>query len=70
MLQVTFLINDRARLSEEMDVLKTIKFSSGETGENGLNVDGDMLSEIIKVFFYLIKRRSYFANYTCYYSCC
>ncbi|XP_075221431.1 uncharacterized protein LOC142324489 isoform X3 [Lycorma delicatula] len=47
--QVTFLINDRARLSEEMDVLKTIKFSSGETGENGLNVDGDMLSEIIKV---------------------
>lgn len=41
-----------------MDVLKTIKFSSGGTGENGLNMDGDMLSEIIKVNFFIEIRRN------------
>ncbi|GLG97181.1 intracellular protein transport protein USO1-like [Gryllus bimaculatus] len=44
--QVAFLIADRAKLMEELDVVKKIKFTNGV---NGLNKEGDLLSEIIKV---------------------
>lgn len=44
--QIIQLIDDRKKLVEELDILKKLKLSSGG---NGLNMDGDMLTEIIKV---------------------
>ncbi|PSN39069.1 hypothetical protein C0J52_10089 [Blattella germanica] len=44
--QVAFLIADRAKLMEEIDIMKKLKLSNGV---NGLNKEGDLLSEIIKV---------------------
>ncbi|XP_022193441.2 myosin-7B isoform X1 [Nilaparvata lugens] len=44
--QVSSLIEDRTKLAEEIEILKTLKFSCGD---NGVNVDDNMLSEIIKV---------------------
>jgi hypothetical protein len=44
--QVAFLIADRAKLMEEIDILKKLKISNGV---NGLSKEGDLLSEIIKV---------------------
>lgn len=44
--QVAFLIADRAKLMEELDVVKKIKFTNGV---NGLNKEGDLLTEVIKV---------------------
>ncbi|KAJ9592827.1 hypothetical protein L9F63_015518 [Diploptera punctata] len=43
--QVAFLIADRAKLMEEIDILKKLKISNGV---NGLSKEGDLLSEIIK----------------------
>jgi len=40
------LIADRAKLMEEIDILKKLKISNGV---NGLSKEGDLLSEIIKV---------------------
>lgn len=40
------MIADRAKLMEEIDILKKLKFSNGV---NGLSKEGDLLSEIIKV---------------------
>jgi len=40
------LIADRAKLMEEIDILKKLKMSNGV---NGLSKEGDLLSEIIKV---------------------
>ncbi|XP_049776855.1 MAP7 domain-containing protein 1-like isoform X2 [Schistocerca gregaria] len=44
--QVAFLIADRAKLMEEIEVLKKLGFSNDV---NGVSKDGDLLSEIIKV---------------------
>ncbi|XP_046385751.1 uncharacterized protein LOC124155731 isoform X1 [Ischnura elegans] len=44
--QVALLIADRAKLMEELDVLKKLK---GTNGVNGLNKENGLLSEIIKV---------------------
>lgn len=44
--QILQLIADRKKLEEELDILKKLKLSAGG---NGLNMDGDMLTEIIKV---------------------
>ncbi|XP_071447716.1 paramyosin-like isoform X2 [Hetaerina americana] len=44
--QVALLIADRAKLIEELDVLKKLK---GTNGVNGMNKENDLLSEIIKV---------------------
>ncbi|XP_063231576.1 golgin subfamily A member 4-like [Bacillus rossius redtenbacheri] len=44
--QVAFLIADRAKLMEEIEVIKKLKFSNGV---NGLNKESELLSEIIKV---------------------
>ncbi|XP_067002590.2 golgin subfamily A member 3 [Anabrus simplex] len=41
--QVAFLIADRAKLMEEIEVMKKLK------GVNGMSKEGDLLSEIIKV---------------------
>jgi hypothetical protein len=43
---VAFLIADRAKLMEEIDILKKLKIANGV---NGLSKEGDLLSEIIKV---------------------
>lgn len=40
------MIADRAKLMEEIDILKKLKISNGV---NGLSKEGDLLSEIIKV---------------------
>ncbi|KAF4517370.1 hypothetical protein B566_EDAN013632 [Ephemera danica] len=44
--QVALLIADRAKLMEEIEVLRKLKFSNGV---NGMNKEGDLLSEVIKV---------------------
>ena len=41
--QVAFLIADRLKLKEEIEVLKSLKFS------NGLSKEGELLSEMVKV---------------------
>jgi hypothetical protein len=43
---VALLIADRAKLMEEIEVLRKLKFSNGV---NGMNKEGDLLSEVIKV---------------------
>jgi hypothetical protein len=43
--QVALLIADRAKLIEEIDVLRKLKFSE----VNGMNKEGELLSEVIKV---------------------
>jgi hypothetical protein len=45
LLQVALLIADRAKLIEEIDVLRKLKFSE----VNGMNKEGELLSEVIKV---------------------
>jgi hypothetical protein len=45
LLQVALLIADRAKLIEEIEVLRKLKFSE----VNGMNKEGELLSEVIKV---------------------
>jgi hypothetical protein len=42
---VALLIADRAKLIEEIEVLRRLKFSE----VNGMNKEGELLSEVIKV---------------------
>nr|CAD7413494.1 unnamed protein product [Timema poppensis] len=44
--QVAFLIADRAKLMEEIEVIKKLKFANGV---NGMSKESELLSEIIKV---------------------
>jgi len=45
---VALLIADRAKLIEEIEVLRKLKFSD----VNGMNKEGELLSEVIKVYLF------------------